>query len=167
MSANQLHVQAHCICGPRLRSTHRITYPPCLARGPCPAGTMGRHYAAKQGLPAAVAEAIFEAALPRQAGDQLPASAPGVLVAVADRLDSLVGLFAAGCAPSAATDPYGLRRAAVGMLQTLISTRTRLSLRGVVALAAGEQPIAAGADVQGAVVAYVSGRLEQLLVDSG
>ncbi len=64
-----------------------------------------------------MAEAIFEACLPRQAGDALPSSPAGVLVAVADRLDSLVGLFAAGCGPSAAADPYGLRRAAYGMLQ--------------------------------------------------
>ncbi len=81
------------------------------------AGTMGRHYAQKQGLPAPVSEAIFEACLPRQAGDLLPRSPAGVLVAVADRLDSLVGLFAAGCAPTATADQYGLRRAAYGMLQ--------------------------------------------------
>ena len=94
-----------------------------------------------QGESAAVAEAVFEAALPRNAGDTLPSSPPGILVAIADRLDSLVrnnvflphppphtpplstpppaqvGLFAAGCGPSAAADPYGLRRAAYGMLQ--------------------------------------------------
>jgi glycyl-tRNA synthetase len=81
------------------------------------AGTMGQHYALRQGLPAEVCQAIFEAALPRQAGDALPRSPAGLLAAVADRLDSLVGLFAAGCAPSAAADPYGLRRAAYGMLQ--------------------------------------------------
>ena len=70
-----------------------------------------------QGEAADVAEAIFEAALPRQAGDVLPTSSAGLLVAVADRLDSLVGLFAAGCAPTASADQYGLRRAAYGMLQ--------------------------------------------------
>lgn len=62
-------------------------------------------------------EAIFEASLPRQAGDLLPRTPAGLLAAVAERLDSLVGLWAAGCAPSAAADPYGLRRAALGMLQ--------------------------------------------------
>jgi glycyl-tRNA synthetase len=76
-----------------------------------------RHYAQKQGLRQAVAEAIFEAALPRQAGDVLPSSPAGIAVAVADRLDSLVGLVAAVGAPSATADPYGLRRAAYGMLQ--------------------------------------------------
>jgi glycyl-tRNA synthetase len=78
---------------------------------------MGRHYAQKQGLPEEVATAIFESVLPRQAGDILPASPAGIVVAVADRLDSLVGLVAAVGAPSATADPYGLRRAAYGMLQ--------------------------------------------------
>ena len=64
---------------------------------------------------------VFESVLPRQAGDQLPASAPGALLAAADRLDSLVGLVAAVGAPSATADPYGLRRAAYGMLQVRCS----------------------------------------------
>lgn len=63
-----------------------------------------------------MAEAIFEAALPRQAGDILPVTAPGILVAVADRLDSIVGLIAAVGPPSATADPYALRRSAYGML---------------------------------------------------
>jgi glycyl-tRNA synthetase len=84
------------------------------------AGTMGRHYALKQGLPQDVATAVFEAVLPRQAGDVLPATAAGIVVAVADRLDSLVGLVAAVGAPSATADPYGLRRAAYGMLQVCV-----------------------------------------------
>ncbi|EFJ48902.1 hypothetical protein VOLCADRAFT_59982 [Volvox carteri f. nagariensis] len=134
------------------------------------AGTMGRHYAYKQascGLSAAVAEAIFEAALPRQAGDLLPASPAGVLVAAADRLDSLVGLFAAGCAPTAAADPYGLRRAAYGMLQTLVTNNVGVSLRAAVAAAAALQPIAVSDAVQSDVLSYVNGRLEQLLGDGG
>jgi hypothetical protein len=75
------------------------------------------HPFSPQGETPVVAEAIFEAALPRQAGDRLPSSPAGVVVAVADRLDSLVGLFAAGCAPTASADQYGIRRAAYGMLQ--------------------------------------------------
>lgn len=131
------------------------------------AGTMGRHYAQKQGLPPAVAEAIFEAALPRQAGDAPPSSPAGIVVAVADRLDSLVGLVAAVGAPSATADPYGLRRAAYGMLQALVSNNVRLSLSSAVALAAGAQPVAVDAKARGAVMDFVTRRLEQLLVDSG
>ena len=114
-----------------------------------------------------MAEAIFEAALPRQAGDALPSSPAGVVVAVADRLDSLVGLCAAGCAPSASADPFGLRRAAYGMLQALVATRTPLSLSAAVRAAAGVQPIPVPDAVRGEVVEFVTRRLEQLLVDSG
>ena len=62
-------------------------------------------------------QAIFESTLPRHAGDAVPSSPAGVLCSVADRLDSLVGLFAAGHAPTATADIYGLRRAAYGMLE--------------------------------------------------
>ncbi len=81
------------------------------------AGVMGRHYALKQGLGEEIAQGVFESVLPRQAGDVLPSSPAGILGAIADRVDSLVGLFAAGCAPTASADPYGLRRIAYGMLQ--------------------------------------------------
>ncbi|GBF89751.1 hypothetical protein Rsub_02921 [Raphidocelis subcapitata] len=131
------------------------------------AGTMGRHYALKQGLPPAVAEAIFEAALPRQSGDALPASDAGVIVAVAERLDSLVGLVAAVGAPSATADPYGLRRAAYGMLQTLVTNNVGLSLSDAVALAADAQPLAVSAEARAAAVDFVTKRLEQLLIDGG
>ncbi|KIY92230.1 glycyl-tRNA synthetase alpha chain [Monoraphidium neglectum] len=131
------------------------------------AGTMGRHYALKQGLQPEVAEAIFEAALPRQAGDKLPASPAGIVVAVADRLDSLVGLVAAVGAPSATADPYGLRRAAYGMLQALVSNNVQLSLSSAVSLAAAAQPVKVDAKAQAAVLDFVGRRLEQLLVDAG
>lgn len=131
------------------------------------AGTMGRHYALKEGLPAAVAEAIFESVLPRNAGDLLPQTPAGLLVSVADKLDSLVGLFAAKCAPTATADPYGLRRAAVGMLQALISAEARLDLGAAVEAAAAVQPIAVSDEHKAAVLEFIERRLEQLLVDAG
>lgn len=131
------------------------------------AGTMGRHYAYQQGLPSELAEAIFESVLPRQSGDKLPSSPAGILVAIADRIDSIVGLFAAGCAPSAAADPYGLRRAAYGMLQTCLSNNVSLSLKSIVDLAAKHQPLKVSEDVKGEVLGYLAGRMEQLLVDAG
>lgn len=63
------------------------------------------------------AQAVFEAVLPRQSGDAIPRAPAGILVSVADRLDSLVGLWAAGEAPRASADPFGLRRSAYGMLE--------------------------------------------------
>ncbi len=64
-----------------------------------------------------LSQAVFEAVLPRQSGDAIPKTPAGILVAVADRLDSLVGLWAAGEAPRSSADPFGLRRSAYGMLQ--------------------------------------------------
>jgi glycyl-tRNA synthetase len=94
------------------------------------------------------AQAIYEAVLPRQSGDNIPRTPPGILVAVADRLDSLVGLTAAGAAPSASADPYGLRRAAYGMLEALVGNGVRLDLPAAVAAAAELLPIPAGAAAQ-------------------
>lgn len=65
------------------------------------------------------AQAVFEAVLPRHSGDTIPRAPAGILVSVADRLDSLVGLWAAGEAPRASADPFGLRRSAYGMLEVL------------------------------------------------
>ncbi|KAK9809022.1 hypothetical protein WJX72_008075 [[Myrmecia] bisecta] len=131
------------------------------------AGTMGRHYALREGLPEAVAEAIWESVLPRTSGDQIPATPAGILVAVADRLDSLVGLVAAGLTPTASTDPYGLRRIAYGMLEALVGNQVRLDLRSAVATAAKTQRIAVSSDAQTAALEFVVRRLEQLLVDGG
>ncbi len=131
------------------------------------AGVMGRHYASRAGTPAPIATAIFEAALPRAAGDALPATPAGIAVAVADRLDSLVGLFAVGGAPSATADPFGLRRAAYGCVETLVANDVRVDLRPLLAAAAAAQPVPAGAEVQAEVLTFISRRLEQLLVDRG
>ncbi|NJR12543.1 glycine--tRNA ligase subunit beta, partial [bacterium] len=77
-------------------------------------GIMGREYALREGIAPEVAQVIFEHWLPRGAGDQLPQSAAGRLVALADKLDSLTGLYAAGLAPKANSDPYGLLAGGVG-----------------------------------------------------
>jgi glycyl-tRNA synthetase len=132
------------------------------------AGVMGRHYALREGQPEQVAQAIFEAVLPRHAGDELPASAPGALVSAADKLDSLVGLFAAGCAPTATADPYGLRRAAVGLLQVLMAgVGMHVDLAAAVEAAANVQPVSVDAATQRGVLDFLMRRLEQLLVDGG
>ena len=91
-------------------------------------GTMGRYYAAAAGEPAEVACALEEQYLPRFAGDRLPATPLGCSLALADRLDTLVGIFAAGEKPSGTKDPYGLRRAALGLLRILIELRIEVDL---------------------------------------
>jgi len=95
-------------------------------------GVMGRYYALNDGEPEAVADALAEQYLPRFAGDSLPATGAGLALAVADKLDTLVGIFAIGQKPTGTKDPYGLRRAALGVLRILIETGISLDLRELI-----------------------------------
>ncbi len=83
-------------------------------------GVMGKHYARLAGFPDGVAIAIEEHYLPKGQGGALPSTTEGALVALADRVDTLVGCFAAGLVPSGSADPFGLRRAAIGVLAILL-----------------------------------------------
>ena len=91
-------------------------------------GVMGREYARLSGESEAVATAIREHYLPRFAGDEMPATRPGLVVGMANRLDSLAGLFAVGLAPSGSADPYGLRRDGLGLVTMLIDSGTDYSI---------------------------------------
>jgi glycyl-tRNA synthetase beta chain len=82
-------------------------------------GVMGRVYAALDGEPAAVAQAIEEHYLPRYSGGALPKSRLGQIVAIADKLDTIVGCFGVGLIPSGSEDPYALRRQGLGLIQIL------------------------------------------------
>ena len=85
-------------------------------------GVMGHQYALKSGADQNVARAIEEHYLPRGAGDRLPSKPLGSMLALADRIDTLVGCFAVGLVPTGSADPYGLRRAALGVLQILLGS---------------------------------------------
>ena len=130
-------------------------------------GVMGREYALKSGEKPAVAEAIFEHYLPRFAGDALPQSKPGIVVGLADRLDSLAGLFAVGLQPSGSADPYGLRRAALGLVQTLIERELSLPLREAVGQVIPLLPVAVEAGILAEVLAFIRRRLQGLLLEKG
>lgn len=95
-------------------------------------GVMGRYYALQDGESSEVAAALSEQYLPRFAGDALPSTGAGLSVAVADKLDTLVGIFAIGQKPTGAKDPYGLRRSALGVLRILIETGIALDLRELI-----------------------------------
>ena len=84
-------------------------------------GVMGRHYARHFGLPAEIAAAIDEHWWPKGQGAALPASDAGAIVAVADRMDTIMGCFAVGLEPSGSADPFGLRRAAIGIWQIALA----------------------------------------------
>ncbi len=103
-------------------------------------GTMGRYYALSDGQPAAVADAIGEHYAPRFAGDALPASGSGRILAVADKLDTLAGVFSLGKKPSGNRDPFGLRRAALGVVRILVECEIDLALRTLINEAVALQP---------------------------
>lgn len=101
-------------------------------------GLMGQHYARSDGESSEVAQAIGEHYSPRFAGDDIPASPAGQLVSIADRLDTLVGIFAAGQKPTGNKDPFALRRAALGLVRILLEAKLNLSLTELISIAFNE-----------------------------
>ncbi|WRX11074.1 Glycine-tRNA ligase [Theobroma cacao] len=130
-------------------------------------GIMARHYALRDGYSEQTAEALLEITLPRFSGDLLPKSDVGIVLAIADKLDSLVGLFAAGCQPSSTNDPFGLRRISYGLVQILVEKNQNMDLKHALELAADNQPIKVDATTIEDVHQFVTRRLEQYLVDKG
>lgn len=130
-------------------------------------GLMGREYARLSGEAPAVAEAIYEHYLPRFAGDALPQSKPGLVLALANRLDSLVGLFAVGLAPSGSADPFHLRRDALGLVQILVGHDLPLALRPLLDEAAALLPVPVPETVLTEVLGFVGERLRAWLRDKG
>ena len=97
-------------------------------------GVMGREYAKVSGENETVAEAIFEHYLPRFAGDILPQTKSGVILSIADKLDSIAGFFAIGIQPTGSQDPYALRRQALGIINILMDNNLDISLKELVDL---------------------------------
>jgi glycyl-tRNA synthetase beta chain len=103
-------------------------------------GTMGRYYAISDGEPDIVATAIGEHYQPRFAGDALPATDEGRVLAIADRLDTLAGIFTIGKKPSGNRDPFGLRRASLGVIRLSIECGLDLDLKALIAKSLELQP---------------------------
>ena len=130
-------------------------------------GVIGRDYALASGEPEEVALAIYEHYLPRTAGDALPKSLPGLAVGLADRLDSLAGLFAAGLAPTGNKDPFAQRRAALGLVGNLIAWELDFDIQGTLQVAAGNLPIDASPESQDECLRFIIERLRNVLLDAG
>jgi len=130
-------------------------------------GFMGEHYALVGGESPAVATAVREHYLPRFAGDALAQTASGVAVGLADRLDSLIGLFAIGLKPTGTADPFGLRRAALGVVQTLMGRQMRFDLRAGLRAAAELLPVPAPKESLSDALDFIVGRLRVVLRDAG
>lgn len=129
-------------------------------------GTMGRYYALNDGLSADVADAIEDHYKPRFAGDDLPRNSIGVIVALADKLETLVGMFGIGNLPTGDKDPFALRRHALGVIRMLVEKDLPL---GLVELVEGAQPVF-GDKIQDASVAladFIYDRLAGSLREQG
>ena len=95
-------------------------------------GTMGKYYAQHDGEPAAVAQALEDQYRPRFAGDKLPEQTIGCAVAIADKIDTLVGIFGINQAPKGDKDPFALRRAAIGLIRIIIEKDLELDIADLV-----------------------------------
>ena len=129
-------------------------------------GVMGKYYALNDGEDAPVAEALYEQYMPRFAGDALPSSGVSASVALADKLDTLVGIFGIGQLPKGDKDPFALRRAAIGVLRIVTELSLPLDLETLVSKAIevyGNK--LTNAETQTQVVDFVLGRFNALLQD--
>ncbi|MCI0555761.1 MAG: glycine--tRNA ligase subunit beta, partial [Anaerolineae bacterium] len=124
-------------------------------------GIIGGEYALRSGEQKDIAIAIGEQY------QTVPQSKAGLVIALADRLDSLVGLFGAGLAPTGAKDPFGLRRAAIGIVQPLIEHDVDFDLAEAVKKSAKTQPIKVNDEAQKQILEFIAGRLKVVLNEAG
>ncbi len=136
-------------------------------------GVVGRYYAGVQGIEPDIAEAIESHYLPRFSGDRLPVTGIASSVAIADRIDTLCGIFACGDVPSGERDPFSLRRASLGVLRILIENRIDLDLAEMIGWSMelyrdqGWKNIDTGQEVRQNLMEYILGRSRQLLLSQG
>lgn len=131
-------------------------------------GIMGTYYARHDGEPEEVALAASEHYQPRFAGDALPSTATGTAVALADKLETLVGIWSIGLAPTGDKDPFALRRHALGVLRMLLEKRLPLSIQGLLADAAAQFAAIPGfKDPVADVTTFMLDRLRGILRERG
>ena len=131
-------------------------------------GIMGCYYAAAEGLPADIAAAIDEQYYPRGAGGELPQSPTGLTLALAEKLDTLVGGFAIGAKPTGSKDPYALRRMAISLIRLINENNLNLPLDRALAASAATYPATLAADKHTAAVRdYIRERLDSYYREQG
>jgi len=131
-------------------------------------GTMGRYYAEADGESQAVAIAIGDHYRPRFAGDALPTSVDGQILSVADKLDSLAGIFSIGKKPSGNRDPFGLRRSALGIVRVLVECSLDIDLKALITESVAAQPEGKieKSVLCEALYTYITDRLRRYFLDS-
>ncbi len=131
-------------------------------------GTMGRYYAEADGEKQDVAIALEEYYLPRFAGDKLPTTTLGQCLALSEKIDSLIGIFAIGKSPTGDKDPFGLRRSAIGLLRIIIECELDIDLKELIKLAASSYPKDIDANkIIGDVFQFLMERLRRYYLDEG
>ena len=130
-------------------------------------GLMGRYYASLDGETAEVAAALEEQYWPRFSGDQLPQTKNGIAVSIADKLDTIAGIFSIGQKPSGTRDPFGLRRAALGVLRINVERSLELDLYQLVETAVSLQPVEAAPNTVDEVWTYLMERLRSSYLEAG
>jgi glycyl-tRNA synthetase beta chain len=130
-------------------------------------GIMGRYYALNDGEPEAVADAIAQHYRPRHAGDALADGPVGIAVALADKLETLAGMFGIGAQPTGDKDPFALRRHALGVVRMLVETRLALALPDLVNAAFAAFPHGMLADARADLQLFIHERLRAYLRDAG
>lgn len=160
---------AHAVRAAHLAKADLVTH--VVVEFPTLQGVMGYHYALASGEAQEVAEAIVDHYRPRFAGDDLPRSLAGMLVSVAEKLDTIVGIIAIGQAPTGSADPYALRRYAIGILTMILDGGLRLDLDRAIAQALARYEGALAPELldgaAAAVKAFFDGRLSVMLKDRG
>lgn len=131
-------------------------------------GIAGYYYALNDGENQEVAQALNEQYLPRFAKDQLPATTTGTIVALADRLDTLAGIFGLGQIPTGSKDPFGLRRASLAVLRLLVDKKLDLDLGELLSLAVAQYPdLPKGAESRDLALTYMLERFRAWYEEAG
>ena len=130
-------------------------------------GIAGYYYAVNDGENAEVAAAMNEQYMPRFAGDQLPATTTGAIIALADRLDTITGIFGIGQQPTGSKDPFALRRASIAVLRILVEKNLALDLRELLTFAKNQHKnLTVGDELVEQVLAYMLERFRAFFEDA-
>lgn len=130
-------------------------------------GTMGRYYAKLSNEPQAVCDAIFEHYLPRNASDNLPTTNEGILLSIADKMDSIAGFFSIGIQPTGSQDPYALRRQAIAVINILMSKDYNINLKKLFEISLSQFNTENMAEVQSELMEFFKLRINNILLDMG
>lgn len=130
-------------------------------------GIMGRYYAQNDGEPQSVAEALEQYYWPKFSGDQLPKKGVSQAVAIAERVDTLSGIFAIGQLPTGVKDPFGLRRAALGLIRIIVEKQLDIDVHALIDTAFAMQPVKADDELKQKLWTYVTDRLKGYYLDQG